>query len=235
MRSSCAKGACKLRIRRLQRRSICLRGGCILPNLVLWPCSGLSASPVASQAVSCLSGEATTLTKMAKRGTATDFQAAIPVRPLPSPTRRARAGSAAIGRFDRVGTAAAAAPVDADAMDTAAIHTTAPLPASAAGTKRARSPSREGGTGDAQGTSAEADAASDSDEPDVCCPGVTRAEVVADPNGGELYASDVVAPPPNQLGGATCGPMYGGARPSTCAVQYKTDKLSDQALQRCRF
>jgi len=163
---------------------------------------------------------------MAKRGTATDFQAAIPVRPLPSPTRRARAVSAAIGRFDRVGTAAAAAPVDADAMDTAAIHTTAPLPASAAGTKRARSPSREGGTGDAQGTSAEADAASDSDEPDVCCPGVTRAAVVAN-EGGELpvYASDVVAPPPNQLGGATYGPTYGGARPSTCVVQYKTDKL----------
>ena len=118
-----------------------------------------------------------------------------------------------------VGTAAAAAPVDAEAMDAAAIHTTAPLPASAAGTKRARSPSREGGTGDAQGTSAEADAASDSDEADVCCPGVTvtRAEVVAD-EGGELYASDVVAPPPNQLGGATYGPTYGGARPSTCAA-----------------
>ena len=114
-----------------------------------------------------------------------------------------------------------------DAMDTAAIHTTAPLPASAAGTKRARSPSREGCTGDAQGTSAEADAASDSDEPDVCCPGVTRAAVVADPNGGELYASDVVAPPPNQLGGATYGPTYGGARPSTCVVQYKTDKLGN--------
>ena len=114
-------------------------------------------------------------------------------------------------------------------MDTAAIHTTAPFPASAAGTKRARSPSREGGTGDAQGTSAEADAASDSDEAAVsrCCPGVTRAEVVAN-EGGELYTSDVVAPPPNQLGGATYGPTYGGrpgARPSTCVVQYKTDKL----------
>ena len=41
----------------------------------------------------------TRLTKMAKRGTATDFQAAMPVRPLPRPARRARAVSAAIGRF----------------------------------------------------------------------------------------------------------------------------------------
>ena len=100
MRSSCAKGACKLRIRRLHRQSICSRGGRILPNLGLWPCSGLSASPSASQAASCLSREATTLTKLAKRGTATDFQAAMPVRPLPRPARRARAASAAIGRFD---------------------------------------------------------------------------------------------------------------------------------------
>jgi hypothetical protein len=125
------------------------------------------------------------------------------VRPLSRPARRALAISAAIGLFDRtphhtsaVGTAAAAAPVDAEAMDTAAIHTTASLAASAAGTKRARSPSREGGA-DAQGTSAEADAASDSDEADVCCPGVTRAEVVVN-EGGELYTSDV--------GGATAQP-----------------------------
>jgi hypothetical protein len=100
MRSSCAQGACKLRIRRLHRQSICLRGGRILPNLVLWPCSGLSASPFASQAASCLSGEATTVTKMAKRGTPADFQAAMPVRPLPRPALRARAVSAAIGRVD---------------------------------------------------------------------------------------------------------------------------------------
>ena len=38
---------------------------------------------------------------MAKRGTATDFQAAMPVRPLPRPAHRARAASAAIGRCDR--------------------------------------------------------------------------------------------------------------------------------------
>jgi hypothetical protein len=100
MRSCYAQGACKLRIRRLHRQSICLRGGRILPNLVLWPCSGLSASPFASQAVTCLSREATTLTKMAKRGTPADFQAAMPVRPLPRPARRARAVSAAIDRCD---------------------------------------------------------------------------------------------------------------------------------------
>jgi hypothetical protein len=101
MSSSCAQGACKLRSRRLQRQSICLREGSMLPNLVFWPCSGLSASPSASQAASCLSREATTLTKLAKRGTATDFQPAMPARPLPRPARRARAVSAAIGRFDR--------------------------------------------------------------------------------------------------------------------------------------
>jgi hypothetical protein len=95
MRSCCAQGACKLRIRRLHRQSICLRGGRILPNLVLWPCSGLSASPFASQAASCLSREATRLTKLAKRGTATEIQAAMPVRPLPRPARRARAVPAA--------------------------------------------------------------------------------------------------------------------------------------------
>ena len=100
MRSCCAQGACKLRIRHLHRQSICLRGGRILPNLVLLPCSGRSASPFASQAASCLSREATMLTKMAKRGTATDFQAAMLVRPLPRPARRARAVSAAVGRFD---------------------------------------------------------------------------------------------------------------------------------------
>ena len=58
--------------------------------------------------------------------------------------------------------------------------------------------------------------------------------MVADDRGG-LFPSDVIAPLPNQLGGATVGPTSGRVRPSTCAVQYKTDKLSDQALQRCRF
>ena len=38
---------------------------------------------------------------MAKRGTAADVQAAMPVRRFPRPARRARAVSAAIGRFDR--------------------------------------------------------------------------------------------------------------------------------------
>ena len=46
------------------------------------------------------SRKATPLTKLAKRGTATEIQAAMPVRPLPRPARRARAVSAAIGRFD---------------------------------------------------------------------------------------------------------------------------------------
>ena len=55
---------------------------------------------------------------------------------------------------------------------------------------------------DAQGASS-GGAASDSDEADDCCPGMTRADVVADPNGGELYASDALNPPPNQLGSAT--------------------------------
>ena len=42
---------------------------------------------------------------MAKRGTAADVQAAIPVRLFPRPARRVRAVSAAIGRFDRTPTA----------------------------------------------------------------------------------------------------------------------------------
>ena len=42
---------------------------------------------------------------MAKRGTAADVQAAMPVRLSPRPARRALAISAAIGRFDRTRTA----------------------------------------------------------------------------------------------------------------------------------
>ena len=156
MRSSCAQGACKLRSRRLQRQSICLREGSMLPYLVLWPCSGLSASPSASQAASCLSREATTLTKLAKRGTATDFQPAMPVRPLPRPARRARAVSAAIGRFDHpplhrgaleTAPAAAAAAPDA-AMATDASDATVSLPAPPAppaGKPRARGRSDDPG------------------------------------------------------------------------------------------
>ena len=153
MRSCCAQGACKLRIRRLHRQSICLRGGRILPNLVLWPCSGLSASPFASQAVSCLSGEATTVTKMAKRGTPADFQAVMPVRPFPRPARRARAVSAAIGRFDHPPihrgalepAAAAGTAAPDDAMATDGSDTTVRLPAPPARKPRARGRSDEAG------------------------------------------------------------------------------------------
>ena len=156
MRSSCAKGACKLRIRRLQRRSICLRGGCILPNLVFWPCSGLSASPSASQAAPCLSREATKLTKLAKRGTATEVQAAMPVRPFPTPRsprarrfRRHRSLSSPPlhrGALETAPAAGTAAPVVA--METDASHATAPRPAPPpppAGKPRARGRSDEAG------------------------------------------------------------------------------------------
>ena len=137
MRSSCAQGACKLRSRRLQRQSICLREGSMLPNLVFWPCSGLSASPSASQAASCLSREATKLTKLAKRGTATEVQAAMPVRPFPTPRsprarrfRRHRSLSSPPlhrGALETAPAAGTAAPVVA--METDASHATAPRPA----------------------------------------------------------------------------------------------------------
>jgi hypothetical protein len=55
------------------------------------------------------------------------------------------------------------------------------------------------------------------------CPGVSRAKVVQG-DGGEILASDVVAPPPNQFCGALTGPERAGKRPSTCVVQYKTDR-----------
>ena len=61
---------------------------------------------------------------MAKRGTATDFQAAMPVRLFPRCARRALAVSAAIGRFDRTphrtGAAEPATAAAADAPDGAA-------------------------------------------------------------------------------------------------------------------
>ena len=62
---------------------------------------GVSTSLPCPRAATCLSREATTVTKGARLAGAAEVQAAMPVRPLPRPARRARAVSAAIGRCDR--------------------------------------------------------------------------------------------------------------------------------------
>ena len=64
--------------------------------------------------------------------------------------------------------------------------------------------------------------ADDDDEPRDC-PGVSRANVVAGENGGQIYARDVVSAPPNQIGGCLPSPIRAGMRPATSVDQYRTD------------